>query len=132
MTEEERMKRQPWDYPNFCDLSFGNIDIDAIQDLAEQLQKETLKRDGNPQERPSSYTHTSSQTITYKLTTDEIIKIRHAYWVELRELRELYQEYKTKVSQSFFYQVVRGVRYTSIPMPAIRNREAKKYNAYNN
>ena len=104
-------------YDSFSDLiSYGYF---------KQIYKNKVRPDIKP--TVNMYPHNlefSSQFNKTKMTYEDIINIRKAY-SNMIDWKELYPKYKDKVSESTFFDIYRGLRFTLI-MPEVFSEENKK------
>lgn len=57
------------------------------------------------------------KSVHSKLSNDEVIKIRDAYWVKGIKMKDIWNNYKSLYSLSGFRKIVLGKTYTNTPMP---------------
>ena len=57
---------------------------------------------------------TGENSVQSKLSNDEVIKIRDAYWCQGVKMKEIWNEYKNLYSLSGFRKVVLGNTYTNV------------------
>lgn len=89
-----------WNYESRPEVG-KNLDVPELRDYY-KTNKENLKGENH---------------FYSKLTNNEVIRIRDAYWVDGIKMKDIWQSYKDKYSLSGFRKVVLGSTYTNIPMP---------------
>ena len=60
---------------------------------------------------------TGEKSAHSKLSNDEVIKIRDAYWCKGIKMKDIWKEYKHLYSLSGFRKVILGKTYVNVPMP---------------
>lgn len=98
-------------------LSYSGFQKDWNYETRENIASELNTKDLVNYYRKDKKYCTGENSVQSKLSNDEVIKIRDAYWCQGVKMKEIWNEYKNLYSLSGFRKVVLGKTYTNIPMP---------------